>query len=322
MASTSEGLRTKSLQGRDGGGGEGGKGRGTYGDSISGTTLLIPLTLTVRRADPGEDRFALQLSECAGDRVSLKPASGIEGGTGNQNQRAAAGPRWCVPCTLVVQVAPSLAEERLAESWIFEYGRRIGDGEHERARREWWVGRGSLLPIGASPGRYISTSTSRESGKGRFAWNLPWDAALSELWKGPGEEGGAGGHTRHAEGGCGRLASSVGPWRGGGGRRGGGNDNERAKGKRRASGAETMIKMAETSQCHEKPEPGRTQATLPSLSCVALRRWDRSPGHQTLSAAPFRLSLSPLVPEQDHRPQEPDHRPRERPGYTVAVIFS
>lgn len=41
--------------------------------------------------------------------------------------------------------------------------------------------------------------------------------------------------------------------------------------------------------------------TLPSLSCVALGRWGRSPGHQTLSAAPFRPSLSPLVPEQDHR---------------------
>lgn len=198
----------------------------------------MPPSLTVRRdGDPGEDRLVPHLSEFAWDRVTqVEPASGIEGGTGNQNLRAAAGPRWCVPCTLVVQTAPSLVVgERSAESSMFEYGRRIRDGEQERARR------GSLPPIGASPGRYIGTFDND-----RLGWNLPWDAALPELWKGPGEEGGAGGHTRHAEGGgVGVLASSVGPWRGG--EEGGGDDNARAKGKRRASGAETMIKMAETS---------------------------------------------------------------------------
>lgn len=156
----------------------------------------MPPSLTVRRdGDPGEDRLVPHLSEFAWDRVTqVEPASGIEGGTGNQNLRAAAGPRWCVPCTLVAQTAPSLVVgERFAESSMFEYGRRIRDGEQERARR------GSLPPTGASPGRYIGTFDND-----RFGWSLPWDAALSELWKGPGEEGGAGGHTRHAEGGCGR----------------------------------------------------------------------------------------------------------------------
>lgn len=310
----------KSLQGRDGG--EGGRGGTTYGDSTRGTTLLMPPTLTVRRGgDPGE----LHLSGFAGDCVTqVSPASGIEGGTGNQNLSAAAGPRWCVPCTFVVHPAPSLVVgERLGESSTFEYGRRIRDGEHERARREWWVS-GPLPRFEASPGEYIGTLA-----QGFRQWSIcleyPWHPALSELGKGPGEKGGAGGHTRHAGGvvWASLLRALV------LGEMGGGDDNARAKGKRRASGAETMIKMAETTQCHEKPEPGRTQATLPSLSCVALRRWGRSPGHQALSAAPFRPLLSPFVPEQDHRAQEPDHRaqepdhrPRERPGYTVAVIFS
>lgn len=140
--------------------GEGGRGGTTYGDSTRGTTLLMPPTLTVRRGgDPGE----LHLSGFAGDCVTqVSPASGIEGGTGNQNLSAAAGPRWCVPWPLVAPLAPSLVVElRLAESWVFEHGRRIRDGEDERARR------GSLPPTGASPGRYIGTFDN-----GRFVWNI------------------------------------------------------------------------------------------------------------------------------------------------------
>lgn len=106
------------------------------------------------------------------------------GVTGNQNQRAAAGPCWCVPCTLVVQLAPSLfIEERVAESWILALPDPPFVLEHERARWEWWVGRGSLPLIEASPGQYIGTSTNKEFGNVEpyHGVSPPWTGGVGSL---------------------------------------------------------------------------------------------------------------------------------------------
>jgi hypothetical protein len=137
---------------------------------------------------------------------------------------------------------------------------------------------------------------------------MPWYAALSKLWEGPGEGGGAGGHTRHAEVKVGVLASSVSPWGEGGETTTTGRHARQREGKRKEKGLWCRDNDKDDGDSYESLV---AQSHPTSLSCVAPL------GQEPWPPNPLRRPSPPflLAPELDHRP-------RERPGYTVAVIFS